>query len=92
MTSPDFPLWVLIFERLGPGSCVLVFTGAVIWKLLPAVVRLIGALRKQSETVTAAIPKILDGTRDLVQHAERIADHVTGRPRAPDETKRAEAG
>lgn len=92
MSETQFPLWVLIFERLGPGSCILVFTGAVIWKLLPALVRLIGAWRKQSEGVTAAIPKILDGTKDLVQHVERIADHVTGRPRTPDERKHHEAG
>lgn len=74
----EFPLWVLIFERIGPGSCVLVFTLAVLWKLLPAVIRLLGAWRRQSERVTDAVDPVLDGMKDAVWHLERIADHVTG--------------
>lgn len=74
----EFPMWVLIFERLGPGSCILIFTGAVLWKLLPASTRLLGAWRKQSEKITASVDPVLDGVRDAVQHLERIADHVTG--------------
>ena len=79
LLEPDFPQWVLIFERLGPGSAILVFTGALLWKLLPAIVKLVIAWRRQSEEVTKSVPMALDGLRDLVQHVERIAEHVTGR-------------
>lgn len=77
ITDPEFPIWVLVFERIGPGSAILVFTGAVMWKLLPALTKLLGAWRHQSERITESVPKALDGLRDLVQHAERIADHIT---------------
>lgn len=76
-TETDFPMWVLVFERIGPGSAILVFTGVVLWKLLPALTKLLGAWKKQSERITESVPVALDGLRDLVQHAERIADYIT---------------
>lgn len=85
IAETEFPLWVLIFERIGPGSAILVFTGAVVWKLLPAMTRLLGAWRRQSETVTAAVPAALDGIKELVGHVERVADHLT-LPKQPLET------
>jgi hypothetical protein len=77
MPSQDLPLWVLIFERIGPGSAILVFTGAVLWKLVPGITRLLVAWRKQSDAVTQAVPQVLDGLRNLVGHAERVADRLT---------------
>lgn len=92
MPAQQLPEWVLIFERLGPGSAILVFVGATLWKLLPGVSRLLIAWRKQSDAVTAAVPVALDGLRDLVQHVERVAEHVTRRPseRDPWHSKDAE--
>lgn len=71
------PLWVLIYERIGPGSCILVFTGAVLWKLLPASIRLIGARKKQADELTRAVPIALGHLGELVGHGERIANHLT---------------
>jgi hypothetical protein len=82
MQPQDFPMWVLVFERIGPGSAILVFTGAVLWKILPALVKLLSAWRKQSDTMTQAVPLVLDGVKDLVQHVERVADHLTSQRRA----------
>lgn len=75
--ADDLPLWVLIFERIGPGSAILVFTGAVLWKLVPGISRLLVSWRRQSDTMTQAVPMVLDGLRDLVGHAERVADRLT---------------
>lgn len=77
MPTQQLPEWVLIFERLGPGSAILLFVGATLWKLLPGISRLLVAWRKQSDAVTEAVPKALDGLRDLVTHVERVAEHVT---------------
>ena len=77
LAEAEFPVWVLIFERLGPGSAILIFVGAVLWKLLPVAAKLLVAWRKQSEEMTRAIPEGLSGIKDLVQHVERVADHVT---------------
>lgn len=74
MPTTEFPVWVLIFERIGPGSAILVFVGALLWKLLPGITRCLTAWRKQSEAITSAVPLVLDGLKDLVQHASRIAD------------------
>lgn len=73
----QLPEWVLIFERLGPGSAILLFVGATLWKLLPAVSRLLVAWRKQSDAMTAAVPEALHGLRNLVSHVERVAHHIT---------------
>lgn len=68
--SEPFPQWVLIFERIGPGSCVLLFTGACLWKLLPAVVKLLGAWRKQSEAAALAIPRFESKIQKLIDVIE----------------------
>lgn len=78
LIDTEFPMWVLVFERLGPGSAILVFSGAVLWKLVPPASRLLASWRKQSDTITAAVPAVLDGVKDLVRHVERVADHVAG--------------
>jgi hypothetical protein len=77
-TETEFPLWVLIFERIGPGSCFMVFTLAVLWRLLPAATGLLSAWRRQSEQVTSAVKPVISGMKNAVLHMERIADHVTG--------------
>ena len=87
--TPEFPLWVLIFERIGPGSAILVFTGAVLWHLLPSAKRLIGARQKLSEATTRVLPQLVDGVKDAVTNIERIADHVTGTPRASTRNRRS---
>lgn len=78
LADPDFPMWVLVFERIGPGSAILVFTGALMWKLIPGILKLLTAWRKQSDTITEAVPTVLEGVKDLVQHVERVADHIAG--------------
>lgn len=84
-TETEFPMWVLVFKELGPGSCILVFTFAVIWKLLPALTKLLGAWHRQSEKITHAVDPVLEGVKDAVWHLERMADHVAGsRPLARD--------
>lgn len=79
--EPEFPMWLLAIERFGIGTIIIVFFMAVIWKLVPATSRLLASWKRQSdkmtEVVEESVPKVLDGMRDLVQHAERIADHVT---------------
>jgi hypothetical protein len=96
MEGQGLPDWTLLVERLGPGMAILVFTGAVVWKLLPAWIRVLGAWSRQSEEFTKAIPFLtdfaksmtsaapdaLDGLRDLADNAERIADHVVGSERS----------
>jgi hypothetical protein len=77
MPVQQLPEWVLIFERLGPGSAILVFVGATLWKLLPGVSRLMISWRKQSDAVTAAVPVALGTLHELVRHVERVAEHVT---------------
>ena len=75
--------WVSIFERVGPGTLILVTVVYSTVKLMPSVVALLAAWKAQSERITESVPTALEGLRDLVQHAERIADHVT-RPTARD--------
>ena len=65
------PLWVTVFERIGPGSCILVFTLSVLWKLVPAVTILLKAWRKQSDTVTAAVPTVVDSVSRIATNLER---------------------
>lgn len=81
IAEPEFPMWLLATERFGIQTIIIVFGMAVTWKLVPATSRLLGAWKRQSDKVTeaveSAVPKVLDGMRDLVQHAERIADHMT---------------
>lgn len=76
MNTPDLPQWVLIFERIGPGSAVLVFTGAVIWKVLPAMVRLLGAWISQSVAVTSAIPRFEASFERLIDKIDGIGDKL----------------
>ena len=65
------PIWVMIFERIGPGSAILVFTGAVLWKLLPAMLKLLGAWKRQSDTITTAIPVAQKSLGRLADTMER---------------------
>ncbi len=67
----QLPLWVTIFERIGPGSCILLFTGAVLWKLIPAITVLLKAWRKQSDTVTAAVPTVVSSVGRIADNLER---------------------
>jgi len=77
------PEWVAILERVGPGTIVVVVFCYATVKLLPSLVQLLAAWKAQSERITESVPTALEGLRDLVQHAERIADHVT-RPTSRD--------
>lgn len=72
--------WVSVFERVGPGTLILVTVVYATVKLMPSVVNLLAAWKAQSERITESVPTALEGLRDLVQHAERIADHVTRSP------------
>jgi hypothetical protein len=74
--NDHLPQWVLIFERIGTGSAVLIFTGAVLWKLIPSILKLLGAWRKQSDTVTAAIPRAEAAFERLITHVERVGDRL----------------
>lgn len=67
--SPDIPLWVLIFERIGFGAAVLIFVGAFTWRLLPPAAKLFQAWTKQSDKMTNTIPRI-------ERSVERIADNM----------------
>lgn len=81
----ELPSWVAVFERVGPGTFVLLVVGGVAYRLTPSVVALLAAWKAQSERITESVPKALEGLRDLVQHAERIADHVTRPSRGDSE-------
>lgn len=83
MTGDTIPDWVAIFERVGPGTLILVVVCYATVKLLPSIAQLLAAWKAQSERITESVPTALEGLRDLVQHAERIADHVT-RPTSRD--------
>lgn len=72
--SSELPTWVVVFERIGPGSAILVFTGAVLWKLLPEVVRLIKAWRNQSTEAAKAIPVALQSLDRGIDTLGRLSD------------------
>ena len=67
----QLPLWVTIFERIGPGSCILVFTLSVLWKLVPEIKSLLKAWRMQSSTVTAAVPTVVSSVTRIADNLER---------------------
>lgn len=71
LTEDPLPMWVTVFERIGPGSCILLFTGAVLWKLIPAITVLLKAWRKQSDTVTAAVPTVVSSVGRIADNLER---------------------
>lgn len=81
------PLWVTVFERIGPGSCILLFTGYVLWKLSPAVTALLRAWRKQSDTITSAVPTVVDSVGRIAANLERgfeaLNERVYRRPPDP---------
>lgn len=79
----EMPLWVQVFERIGPGSAILVFTGAVLWKLLPAVLKLVTSWKKQSDTITAAIPKVQDTVTRIADNVEKGFERLNERLYAP---------
>lgn len=70
----DMPLWVSVFERLGPGSGVLLFVGAVVWKLLPEIVKLLRAWRLQSNEVVRVLPTAVRFGENAVLTLGRLAD------------------
>ena len=70
-TEDPLPAWVTVFERIGPGSCILLFTGAVLWKLIPAITVLLKAWKKQSDTVTAAVPTVVTSVGRIADNLER---------------------
>lgn len=70
-TEDPLPVWVTVFERLGPGSCILIFTGAVLWKLIPAITVLLRAWRTQSDTVTKAVPTVVNSVSRIADNLER---------------------
>lgn len=71
LQSEELPMWVTVFERLGPGSCILLFTGAVLWKLIPAITILLRAWRKQSDTITSAVPTVVASVGRIANNLER---------------------
>lgn len=79
MNATELPLWVTIFERIGPGSAVLVFTGALLWKVMPAVLGLLGSWRSQSEAVTSAIPRFEQSFERMIDKIDGIGDKLGSR-------------
>lgn len=77
LNGETIPDWVAIFERVGPGTLILIVVLYATVKLLPSIAQLLAAWKAQSERITESVPTALEGLRDLVQHAKRIADHVT---------------
>lgn len=73
------PVWVLIFERIGPGSAILVFTGAVLWKLLPEMTKLLKAWKAQSDTITKAVPTVLGSLDRLADNMEKGFEAMNAR-------------
>jgi len=82
-TEDPLPVWVTVFERLGPGSCILIFTGAVLWKLIPAITVLLKAWRKQSDTVTAAVPTVVSSVSRIADNLERGFEALSDRVYRP---------
>lgn len=79
----EMPLWVQVFERIGPGSAILVFTGAILWKLLPAVLKLVSSWKKQSDTITTAIPGVQATISRIADNMERGFERLNERLYAP---------
>ena len=82
-TEDPLPVWVTVFERLGPGSCILIFTGAVLWKLIPAITVLLKAWRKQSDTVTSAVPTVVDSVSRIADNLKRGFEALNDRVYRP---------
>lgn len=71
VVDDPLPLWVTIFERLGPGSCILIFTGYTLFKMLPAATMLLKAWKSQSDTVTKAVPTVVASVGRIATNLER---------------------
>lgn len=54
----------------------MVFTLAVIWKILPAATRLLGAWKRQSDTVVSAIPRAERAFDRLIDKLDDIGKSV----------------
>lgn len=77
--SEVMPVWVLVFERIGPGSAILVFTGAVLWKLLPEMTKLLKAWKAQSDALTKAVPAALGSLDRLADNMEKGFEALSAR-------------
>lgn len=77
--SEVMPIWVLVFERIGPGSAILVFTGAVLWKLLPEMTKLLKAWKAQSDALTKAVPAALGSLDRLADNMEKGFEALNAR-------------
>lgn len=76
--ATDLPQWVLIFERIGTGSAIVIFTMAVLWKVIPAALKLLGAWRRQSDAITGAIPRVESAFERLIDKVDGIGDRLGG--------------
>ncbi len=81
------PMWVTVFERIGLGPGILLFVGAVLWKLVPEIKSLLKAWRMQSNTITAAVPTVVDSVGRIAANLERgfeaLNERVYRRPFDP---------
>lgn len=74
------PQWLLIWDHMGPGSVLMAFLLAFLWRLQPSVKDLIRARQRQVEAhteaapiVTGAIVRIADMLETLVVDERRTA-------------------
>lgn len=70
-TEDPLPMWVTVFERIGLGPCILLFVGAVLWKLVPEIKSLLKAWRMQSNTITEAVPTVVNSVGRIAANLER---------------------
>lgn len=88
-TDPSsLPQWLLIWDHMGPGSVLMAFLLAFLWRLQPSVKGLIGARQKQVEAhtkaapvVTGAIVRIAD-TLEILVADERRSHSAPARQRS----------
>lgn len=70
----ELPSWVqvfvVVFERIGTGAAVLIFLGAVVWKVLPPLTKLLRAWKTQADKITDALPRFEADFRSLVHNVQ----------------------
>ena len=78
------PQWLLIWDHMGPGSVLVAFLLAFVWRLQPSVKDLIRARQKQVEAHTKAAPVV---TSAVVRIAECLETLVVDEHRSPRWTR-----
>ena len=66
------PQWLLIWDHMGPGSVLMAFLLAFLWRLQPSVKDLIRARQKQVEAHTEAAPIVTSAVVRIAECLETL--------------------